>query len=270
MIKAVFIDIDGTLLNSKREISINVKNQIKRCINKNVKIILVSGRSRLDTSNIQKEVQASPFIISSNGAEIYDIENEKVIYSSNVDKETLRNLLEYSVKKELKISFNYDDKLIMNRIIFEDEKNKVRSIEEIEDVIYSKDVVQCAISDTDFEKMKKAREYLKETFKKIKIANESKRFEDENYRPSKNYFCDITSKITTKGNAVKKMIEFWGFNTDEIAVIGDGKNDISMFKLTPNSIAMENSIDDLKSIASFVTGSNDEDGVAKALNKIIK
>lgn len=270
MIKAVFIDIDGTLLNGKRELSIKVKEQIKRCIEKGVKIILVSGRSRLDTSNFQKKVESSPVIISSNGAEIYNLKNKKVLYSSNVDKEILKVLLKYAVQNGLKISFNYDEKLIMNRIIFEDEKDKVRSVEEIKNIIESKDIVQCAISDTDFEKMQKARLYLKENFKTIKIENESKRFLDLNYRPSRNYFCDITSAFTSKGNAVERVCEYFKLSHNEIAVIGDGKNDISMFKLTPNSIAMGNSIQELKNIAAYVTDSNEEDGVAKALAKIIR
>ena len=269
MIKAVFIDIDGTLLNSKRELSIRVKEQIKRCIDKGVKIILVSGRSRLDTSSFQKKVKSTPIIISSNGAEIYDFENKKVLYSSNVEKEILRKLLDYSVQNGLKISFNYDEELIMNRIIFEDEKDKVRSVDEIKNIIESKEIVQCAISEKKKKKMKKARLYLKENFKTIKIENESKKFLDVNYRPSRNYFCDLTSVLTSKGNAVKKLIEYFEFDTDEIAVIGDGKNDISMFELTPNSVAMGNSIKELKDIATYVTDTNDEDGVAKALEKII-
>ena len=64
MIKAVFIDIDETLTNSNREITQNTKNEIKRCINKGIKIILTSGRSRQEEIEYQEQVGTSPYIIS--------------------------------------------------------------------------------------------------------------------------------------------------------------------------------------------------------------
>ena len=57
---------------------------------------------------------------------------------------------------------------------------------------------------------------------------------------------------------------------NEIVVIGDGENDISMFKVTPNSIAMGNAVDDIKKEANFVTDTNNNDGLAKVLGKILK
>ena len=72
MIKAVFIDIDETLTNSKGEISEKTQYEIRRCIQKGIKIILTSGRARKDAINYQKQIGTSPYIISSNGASCYD------------------------------------------------------------------------------------------------------------------------------------------------------------------------------------------------------
>ena len=269
MIKAVFIDIDGTLLNSKKQVTINTRKKIKECIENNVKIILVSGRSRLFTMNIQKEIESSPYIISSNGAEIYDIKNNKILYSDYLNKEVLENLLEYANSNNLKISFIYESDLVMNKYIFSDEKDKVKSIEEIKQIINSENILQCVISDINFEKMEKARTFLKKNFKEVKITNESKRFINEKLKSSSSYFCDITSKTVSKGVAVKELCRCLDFKKEEIVVIGDGKNDISMFELTENSVAMGNALDELKIIAKYVTDSNDEDGVVKILAKIL-
>ena len=87
-------------------------------------------------------------------------------------------------------------------------------------------------------------------------------------KPSKNYYCDIASGSVSKGNAVHAMCKYLDLKKEEIITIGDGENDISMFNITPNSIAMGNSLECVKKHAKYITASNDEDGVAKALEKL--
>ena len=93
----------------------------------------------------------------------------------------------------------------------------------------------------------------------IKIENESKRLKNPDLKPSSNYYCDITSLLISKGKAVQKMCEYLKLKCEEIAVIGDGENDISMFEVTDNSVAMENAMEEVKEKANFVTNSNDEE-----------
>ena len=88
--------------------------------------------------------------------------------------------------------------------------------------------------------------------------------------PSKSYYCEITSVNSTKGKAVDIVGKYLGLKKNEIVVIGDGENDISMFKVTPNSIAMGNAVDGIKKEANFVTDTNNNDGLAKVLEKILE
>ena len=86
MIKAVFIDIDETLVNSNREVTPKTMQEIKRCVQKGIKIILASGRSRKEAIEYQKEIGASPYIISSNGASAYDATKQVEIYNEVLPK----------------------------------------------------------------------------------------------------------------------------------------------------------------------------------------
>lgn len=176
MIKAVFIDIDETLTNSKREVTEKTLDQIKRCIEKGILIILTSGRARKDAINYQKQIGASPYIISSNGASCYDELEEKEIFIEPIKKQVANQLLEYAEENGYTIKFNYKDEIVINKAVFLDEK--------------------------------------------------------------------------------------------EIITIGDGENDISMFNITPNSVAMGNALEYIKRQAKYITSSNDEDGVAKVLEKL--
>lgn len=270
MIKAVFIDIDETLTNSQREVTEKTKLEIKKCVENGVKIILTSGRSRREAMDFQEQIGTSPYIVSSNGASAYDAENGVEIYNERIDPQMVLQLIKHSRENGYRIKLNYKDLLVMNEAAYPDEKDKEVSYEELEKVAVEEQVVQCVITSTDFEKMKVFRDYIKNECVGIAVANESKRFKNPDLKPSRNYYCDVASSKVSKGNAVKAVCEYFEIKPEEIVTIGDGENDLSMFELTPNSVAMGNSLPEIKEKANYVTSSNDEDGVAKVLGFIIK
>lgn len=270
MIKAVFIDIDETLTNSQREVTEKTKLEIKKCVENGVKIILTSGRSRREAMDFQEQIGTSPYIVSSNGASAYDAENGVEIYNERIDPQMVLQLIKHSRENGYRIKLNYKDLLVMNEAAYPDEKDKEVSYEELERVAVEEQVVQCVITSTDFEKMKIFRDYIKNECVGIAVANESKRFKNPDLKPSRNYYCDVASSKVSKGNAVKAVCEYFEIKPEEIVTIGDGENDLSMFELTPNSVAMGNSLPEIKEKANYVTASNDEDGVAKVLGFIIK
>lgn len=270
MIKAVFIDIDETLTNSQREVTEKIKLEIKKCVENGVKIILTSGRSRREAMDFQEQIGTSPYIVSSNGASAYDAENGVEIYNERIDPQMVLQLIKHSRENGYRIKLNYKDLLVMNEAAYPDEKDKEVSYEELERVAVEEQVVQCVITSTDFEKMRFFRDYIKNECVGIAVANESKRFKNPDLKPSRNYYCDVASVKVSKGNAVKAVCEYFEIKPEEIVTIGDGENDLSMLGLTPNSVAMGNSLPEIKEKANYVTASNDEDGVAKVLGFIIK
>ena len=84
---------------------------------------------------------------------------------------------------------------------------------------------------------------------------------------SQPYYLDITHPLANKGDAVGTLARLMGVTMDQVAVIGDGLNDVGMFAKSPLSIAMGNASDEVKGLARFVTGSNDEEGWASAIEK---
>lgn len=87
MYKAIFIDIDGTLRNSKKEISKRTINSIKNITDRGIFVILCSGRPRKYTEDISKECYASKYIITSSGGNIYDYEENKILYVNIMNKQ---------------------------------------------------------------------------------------------------------------------------------------------------------------------------------------
>lgn len=197
------------------------------------------------------------------------MDKKEEIYNEVLRKETITKLLKYSNDNKYKIKLNYKDKLVLNTAFYPEEKDKELPIDELEKIIENEEIVQCVISNRDINKMHDFKRYLYKQCKEVKIENESKKLKNPNAKPSKNYYCDITSKKVSKGNAVKRICEYLKIKPEEIITIGDGENDISMFEITPNSIAMGNSSKQVKEKAKYETKSNDENGVAKVLNRIL-
>ena len=268
MIKIVFSDIDFTLTDNDFNVSNENIEAIKNCISRGIKVVLASGRSRVETIARQKSLGTSPLIISANGADVYDIEKQKEVLSENISKNNIYKLLRYSVDNDFQIRFIYENNFIANKRIFPDEKHKIVTINEIERVIEREKIIQCVICDCNIEREKVLKNYVEENFQDMKIVNESKRLTDPNAMPTKIYYCDITSKNVSKGNAILKVCEYFNVSPSEILTIGDSRNDISMFEVTPNSVAMGNASEEIKNIANYITLPNEENGVAKVLNSL--
>jgi len=86
---------------------------------------------------------------------------------------------------------------------------------------------------------------------------------------SQSYYLDITPPGVNKGTFVQTIARRLGISTDLVATIGDMRNDLAMFKVSGTSFAMGNATDDVKRQATHVTDSNEEDGFAKAMERIL-
>ncbi|SKA30382.1 hypothetical protein SAMN02745126_04957 [Enhydrobacter aerosaccus] len=86
---------------------------------------------------------------------------------------------------------------------------------------------------------------------------------------SQPYYLDVTHPEANKGTAVRRLARLMGVPLEEVAVIGDGRNDIAMFAQCPFSIAMGNASDEVKAKARYVTASNEEDGLAQAIERYL-
>ncbi|MGL5353754.1 MAG: HAD-IIB family hydrolase, partial [Clostridium sp.] len=80
---------------------------------------------------------------------------------------------------------------------------------------------------------------------------------------------EINYKAVSKGRAVKALAEYYGIGAEEIMCIGDNENDISMINYAGLGVAMGNAIDSVKEISDYITSSNNDNGVSKAIEKFI-
>lgn len=267
MIKAIFIDIDGTLRNSERNLSSRTINAVKRVTDKGILVILCSGRPRKYTEQISRECFASKYIITSSGGMIYDYEENKVLYVNEMNKEALIKLYEIANPEDVRYIMNVGEGRVVNKVKHADQE--IQLDEDIKDFVYNNPVVQCTIADSDFDKIKNLIPKI-DKVKNVEIKNRHKSLLDDKFKDDKTVFCDIANINSNKGNAVKKLLEILNIPKEDTIAIGDDNNDLSMFEQVGYRVAVDNAIDIVKEKADEITLSNDKDGVAVYLEKLLE
>ena len=113
-IKIVFLDIDGTLTTSKKRITLKTKRSIKRIVDKGIYVVLTSGRNCPSAVRFSRKALASPIVICSNGAEIYNYKDNKLLYGSIITYDKLEKIYSFCNENEIKIIFNTIDDAYVN------------------------------------------------------------------------------------------------------------------------------------------------------------
>lgn len=267
MYKVIFADIDGTLRNSKREITGRTKDDIKKLRTKGIQVVLCSGRPRCEVERVSRECGASRYIISSNGAELYDYISKRVLYKDLVNIDAIEKLYKIIEKTDCTFVMHSGNIRIVNKLKYNDHTEIVPS-KGIISAAYDNDIMQCTIIGKELEKMKTIRSQILEV-SGVRIANESKCFANKEILPNDSIYCDVVDKNVSKGFAAKKLCELLKIQKEETIGIGDSYNDLEFLEYVGYSVAMKNAIEGLKEKVDYVTNTNDLDGAAEFFEKIL-
>lgn len=270
VIKLVAIDIDGTLVNEEKIMTAKVKEAIHAAMDQGVKIVLCTGRPimgikpYLDELGMYKE---DDFVISQNGAVITRTDTEEIIEIWPFKRESIEKWYEFGKDFSAEL-------LVMNETHFyllqpEASDKPVRP-----ELVAEGQIINMGVETTSIEALQG--EFVKVVFFgepaeideiEAKVPTE---FRDEfSVARSQPYLLEIAAKGINKGTALKKLAEDLGLTREETMAIGDGNNDYDMIMAAGLGVVMENGTEYLKSIAKEFTLSNENDGVAHALEKFV-
>lgn len=269
-IKMIALDMDGTVLNDEKEVTQYTKNVIEKAARRGVIVIACTGRPLNAVPNSFTSLEGIKYVISSNGARIVDVKEDEVIYTSLIKNECVDKLLQivesydtyrevfwdgvgYASKEMYRNVHNYFGEYMSSYIgetrRFVDDINQMIKEENI-----ACDKVHVAFANLDERK---------------KAIQDIKEYGDYELEAAMLQSIEITASGVNKGAGLKKLGEILGIQLSEIMAIGDGMNDASMLKVAGVPIAMGNAVNEIKALAIDVTDTNNEDGVAKAIEKFI-
>ncbi|WMJ80711.1 Cof-type HAD-IIB family hydrolase [Clostridium sp. MB40-C1] len=265
MYKLLAIDMDGTLLNSNGEISKENKDAIKKAVEKGVKVVITSGRSLKGIDRFLEDMglrAENEYIIANNGGTIYRADNFKCISYNGLKGSDLKDLYSLSLKIDMQI-MAYTHKECISP-----EENELTEFER-ESVGVDVKIVNYSLIE-DNQEITKVLFYHDEEIRDEMMKKIPKRYFDK-YNIIKTHpkLLEIMDKDCNKGYGVSILADHLEVKKDEIICIGDQTNDIEMITNAGLGVAMGNAIDELKSVAKYITADNDNNGVAKVIEKFI-
>ena len=268
-IKMIGLDLDGTLLNTKKELTENTRRVLREAIDAGILVLMATGRPY---TGIPEELRSFPgihYALTSNGARVLDTDHNKLLIEQLLPME--------SAKKALRIFEKYDT---LSEIYFDGQGyadaakldnvgkyhhdpnmwNYVRStriaVPDIWDVI--------AKENRNMDKVQALFANLNERASAWKELSELRELE---LVGSLNYNIEINAAGVNKGTALVALGEMLGIPRESIMACGDGDNDVHLLREVGFGVAMANAQPQVKEAADHITASNDEDGVARAIEK---
>ena len=256
--KLYVFDIDGTLLNTDYQILPSTKEAMSLLNGGELSapIMLASARSPRAIDPICAELDLAPFYVSLNGALI--VREGRVLYDRPMEAEAAQRIME--IGREAALSVN-----VYSNFDWFVEEADPWSAHEGKMVGWQAEVVDFqAVRSVHKILLMGEQEEIAKAQRKIgqDVPSVSAQFSIPNY-------LEIVDKRASKGHALEIVSELLAVDSSSIVAFGDGENDLAMLQTAGFSIAMGNAHPSLKKAADFVTGSNDEDGILQAVQRIL-
>lgn len=260
------IDIDGTLLNDQKEISKHTRAAILKAQQLGVRIALASGRPSRGVKPIAEELDLQNYdgyYLSYNGSKIFEAKGNKTIFEKYVNADIVPFIQRQAKKYGLAI-FTYN-----RGILLTDSPDNEFICKEAElngmEIVYSENLSE----DIDFDIHKIMLVGDPDVLISIEGSLKKRLNGTANVFRSEPYFLEFTPDNIDKANTVGVLLDRLKINPENMLVIGDGVADVKMLQMAGLGIAMGNAQDSVKICADMTTLSNNEEGVAIALEKTI-
>ena len=266
--KMLVLDVDGTLLNDEKEISKRTLTTLLKVQQMGVRIMLASGRPTYGLLPLAKKLELGTYngyILSYNGGQVINASNGEVVFERRINPEHITYLEKKAEKNGFSILTYNGDTVVTNNpndphVQAEAALNGMKvEHQEFFSAAIDYPPCKCMLVSDDEEALVGLENHWKRRLNGVLDV----------FR-SEPYFLEVVGSRVDKANTLGVIMEMEGIKTDEIVVFGDGVADVTMLQLADLGIAMGNAPDSVKRCADYVTLSNNEDGVAVAVENEVR
>lgn len=269
-IKIIALDLDGTLLDSEKRLSKENRRALEQAADKGIEIVPTTGRIYAIIPEVVRQLPFINYAITVNGAELYDVRNDRVLAKNELPWEKAVEIMEYLDGFDVVYDCYQNGGGYMTKAYLDKVGDYLTSD-------YFKEIY--AKSRTPVPELKA---YLREKgdgVQKLQFCTKDRalrafllqdlqeRFDGVAVSAALAFNGEINDEKGHKGGALTKLCEHLGCTMENVMTIGDGANDITMLQMAGVSVAMENAAPEVKAAAKYVTASCDESGVAQAIQK---
>lgn len=274
--KLIFMDLDGTLLNSEKTISPKTKEALIHAQQEGAKLILASGRPLPGMLPLAKALlmdQYEGYLISFNGAQVTDCKTSEMLFNKTMTIEEGQAILRHVEDFEVIPMIVKDDYTYVTNVFAGMLDIAGNPFNVIDYEAHSNGYKLCEVNNlTDFADFPLNKillagqpEYLEVHYRELAAPFG----EEVNHIFTAPFYYEFTAKGIDKAKAIDSIFIPMGFKKENMIAFGDGQNDATMLAYVGKGFAMENAVDSLKEIADALTKSNDDDGIAYALENLV-
>lgn len=262
MIKLLALDMDETAVNSRHRMTKETREALREVYAKGIHVVPVTGRCLEGLPANMRGMEELSYIITSNGAKVYDWKEKEVLYRKLISMETACDVLSICQEEGLGIAIHQEGKCYDNSKV----QALYRKVAYHGDFKARKSVKNlCGFVRESGKPIEKVQVFSGKAAKLECIQNRLAPFDDLKLAVSTGGYIEVTQRDAQKGKALEHLCKHLGIHMEEVMAIGDNDNDHSMLVSVGYPIAMGNASVEIKRIAKYVTSSNDESGVAKAI-----
>ena len=265
--KLIALDLDGTLKNSKNQITPKTRDALIKAQELGIKVVLASGRPTPGLRHEANELRLEEFggyLLSFNGACVQNAKTKESIYEQTLTIDEAKKAYDTAKSYNMAVMTYYNDS-----VYTEDEKDQYV-------------IVEGNINDIPVVKVEDFKVILHDPIHKILCTGEPSyvaSIVDDFKAPygdslsiyrSAPFFIEVMAQGIDKAASLDRLASSLGIKQEEVMAFGDGYNDLSMIEYAGLGVAMNNAVDGVKERANIITLSNDEDGIAYTLSQYIE
>ena len=271
-VKAVFFDIDGTLVNDRKSVLKSTKEAIKIVKDQGVLVGVATGRGPFFVKDLMDDLNLD-FAVTYNGQYIFN--KERVLFASPIDKRSLRQIISYAKENRKEIAMGTRQDVIGSRIMSFGlsplsqlvsrfvPKFLTRTVSHSFNRMVSKALPQ---KEDDLLDLINQPIYQVLMLMTPEASNQAaSEFEYLKFTRSNPFAADIINQGNSKLEGIRRVGKEYGFDLNQVMAFGDSDNDLEMLAGVGMSVAMGNGSSSVKEVAKHITTSNQEDGIHKAL-----
>lgn len=266
-------DLDGTLLQDDASISPQAHRQLSEWLEAGLQFTVATARSLVSVKQILGDLPLRLPVVCANGAYISDFQTGAHRDVQGITKPRDQDILDLVRAQGFQpfISSHYQgkDSVYMSRIDneamewYQDDRQRagderLHLVEDLQEVMHEK--IICINVLEHIEPLKRLEAALRKRFGELLHI-----YFYENWYSPEWFWLSIYDESATKGGAIRVLLREMGLTSENLTVFGDNLNDVSMFQLAENAIAMENAKPELKALATEVIGTNQADSVVAYL-----
>ena len=268
-IKMIGLDLDGTALNDNGEFSERTRQAFKKAHEKGIHVVIATGRAEFSLPKNISEIEGLEYVITSNGARVLRLSDGCVVYKNFISPQKVREIIEVLKSQNARAEMFANGKAYISRSEYD-------GIVSGDILTRSKGYVMATRNPIDdiYAHMIDWEDHIENISvnypnNEAKHECEKKLSELEGITVTSSFPLnnEIGGASTSKADALEYLLQSFGLHKDNLMVCGDSRNDMAMIEHAGLGIAMENADDCVKDVADITTLSNEEDGVAYAIEK---